>query len=151
MLLDYLGRLRDGWDTVLVKNDEPGTITTLSRVTATGQSVIDISKTGLRGLGIVVVNTAGEYHTTADTYVVTIEAADEEDFDGGAGTVDTVATFPSFPETGSTKAVAANIMVRRIHTQKKYLRSVLTASNASDMTTGMTIGIFIADMISEED
>lgn len=149
MILDYLLRLRDGGTTVLVDDTEAGTTTTLSRVATTGQSVIQVSKTGLRGLAIIVVNTTGEYTTTADTFVVTIQAADEEDFDGGAGTIDTVATFPSFPETGSTKAIAANIMVRRISTQKKYLRSVLAAS--ASLATGMTVGIFIGDMIPEED
>lgn len=150
MLLDYLLRLRDGGTTTLVDDTEAGTTTTLSRVAITGQSVIDIRGTpALRGLAIVVVNTTGEYTTTADTFVVTIQAADEEDFDGGAGTIDTVATFPSFPETGSTKAIAANIMVRRFHTRKRYLRSVLAAS--ASLATGMTIGIFIADMIPEED
>ena len=149
MILDANLRLRDGGTTVLVANTEAGTTTTLSRVATTGQSVIDIRKTPvLRGLAIVVVNTAGVYTTTGDTFVVTIQAAidGDEDF---AGTLETIATFPSFPETGATKVIAANIMVRRIHTQKRYLRSVLTASAA--LATGMTIGIFIGDMIGEED
>jgi len=150
MILDYNLRLRDGGTTVLVDDSEAGTTTTLSRVATTGQAVLDIRKTPrLRGLACVVTNTAGVYTTTGDTFVVTIQAANEADFDGGAGTIDTVATFPSLVETGVTAVIAANVMVRRFHTQKRYLRSVLTVSAALD--TGVTLGIFVGDMIEEED
>ena len=150
MILHYNLRLRDGGTTVLVTDSEAGTTTTLSRVATTGQSVLDIKKTNrTHGLACVVTNTAGIYTTTADTFIITIEAADEEDFDGGGTTVETIITFPSLPETGSTKAIAANVMVRRFFSQKRYIRSVLAASAA--LATGITLGIFIGDFIGEED
>lgn len=150
MILDYNLRLRDGGTTVLVTNSEAGTTTALSRVATTGQSVLDIRKTPrLRGLACVVTNTAGLYTTTGDTFVVTIEASNDADFDGGGITVETVATFPSLAETGATAVIAANVMVRRFSTQKRYLRSVLVASAA--LSEGVLLGIFVGDMIEEED
>ncbi len=148
MILDYNLRLRDGGTTVLVLDTEAGTTTTLSRVATTGQAVLDIKKTNRsHGLAIVVVNTAGVYTTYTDTFVVTIEASDEADFDTAAFT-EVVCTFPHFRETGVTTVIAAGIMVRRFFTQKRYIRSVLTAS--ATLATGMTIGIFVADWIGEE-
>jgi len=147
MILDYNLRLRDGGTTALVDDSEAGTTTTLSRVATTGQAVLDIRKTHqLRGLACVVTNTAGVYTTTGDTFVVTIEASDYEDFDGSDELV--VATFPSLVETGTTAVIAANVMVRRFFTQMQYIRSVLTVSAALD--TGVTLGIFIGSMIEEE-
>lgn len=148
MILDYNLRLRDGGTTTLVTDTEAGTTTTLSRVATTGQSVLDIKKTGrIRGLACVVVHGTGEYTTTGDTFVVTIEASAYEDFDGNDEEV--ICTFPALVETGSTKAIAANIMVRRFFTQKRYIRSVLTASAA--LATGVALGIFVGSMIQEED
>lgn len=148
MILDYQLRLRDGGTTVLLTTAEAGTTTTLSRVELTGQAVIDLKKTPrLRGMAVVVTNTAGVLNTTGDDTIVTIEASDAEDFDTGDELV--VATFPAFPETGSSKVIAANVAVRRFHTQMRYLRSVITLGN-TPLDTGMTIGIFIADMIEEE-
>jgi len=53
------------------------------------------------------------------------------------------------PETVATAVIAANIAVRRITTQKKYIRSVLTVSAA--LATGVTLGVFVGDSIQEED
>ena len=148
MILDYLLRLRDGGTTALVTATELGTTTTLSRVTTTGQSVLDIRKTNQsRGLSVVVVSsTAGEYTNTGDTYVVTIVAAADGDEDF-AGTLETVVTFPAFAETGATKAIAAQILIRRLLTQKRYIRSVLTAS--ATLATGLTIGIFVTQAMED--
>lgn len=147
MVLDEQLRLRDGGSAGTIDDTEAGTTTTLSRIATTGQAVLDIRKTPvLRGLAIVVHNTAGVLTTTGDTVVVTIEGSNDEDFASG---VETLITFPTCPETGSSAVVAANIAVRRLNTRKRYVRSVITMSAA--MATGMDFGIFIGDMIPEED
>ena len=150
MVLDELLRLRDDGTTTTVDDDEAGTTLALSRVATTGQSVIDLRKTpSIKGLACVLVHGTGTLTTTGDTFVVTIEASDESDF-ATAGDIDTIATFPALVETGATAAIAANMMVRRIHTKKQYVRSVLTASAA--LATGVSdLHIFLGDMIEEED
>lgn len=150
MVLDELLRLRDDGTTTTVDDTEAGTTTALSRVATTGQSVIDLKKTPtVKGLACVLVHGTGTLTTTGDTFVVTIEASDEADF-ATAADIDTICTFPALVETGTTKAIAANMMVRRIHTKKRYVRSVLTASAA--LATGISdLHIFLADMIEEDE
>lgn len=149
MILDYLLRLRDGGTTTTIDASEAGTTTTLSRVATTGQSVIDLKKTNrTHGLSVVVVNGAGAYTTYTDTFVVTIEGSSEEDFDTAA-LIQTLITFPHLPETGVTTTIAAGIMVRRLFTQLRYVRSVITVS--ATLATALTLSIFIGDLLEEQE
>ena len=234
MILDHLLRLRDGGTAPAVDAIETG-MTSLTRDPATGQVVVPINKTPLRGLAMVVVHPADtNADNTLETLVVTIQASDAKYFtttvatanaklkftskqkgnpdisitftvgtplgvvvagsditvtfltgatiasevktlieadaaanalvsvsyptgnDGtgvvGAFTVEqlwdtgaeTVATFPAIAHTCS-----ANLMVRRFHTQKKFIRSEIAwYSGDADLAF---LDIFVGDMIPEED
>jgi hypothetical protein len=95
--------------------------TTLTRHT-TGQVVVQIDKCPVGGIPIEVlatIDTGSEGGT--GTMIVTIEASDTL----GSGYI-VVATFPTI--TQATAMRPATRMVRRIATQKKYIRSVITVA-----------------------
>lgn len=102
--------------------------TTLTRDATTGQIVVQIDKCPEGGIPIEVIATA-DTGTAAGggTHVVTIEASDTL----ASGYI-TVATFPTITQVAA-KQVATR-MVRRVATQKKYLRSVITRAAAGDGT-----------------
>ncbi|MBA7466121.1 hypothetical protein ES707_01296 [subsurface metagenome] len=243
MILDQLLRLRDGGTTPLVTATEAG-VTTLTRLTTTtGQVVVAINKTPLRGLAIVLAHGTGVEHSSGSKGVLTIEASDAKSYttvqgvtnaelkftsrdrenpdisikytegtpvtivvtgndievkiealatkaseikaaieadaaanalvsvsypgtntgvglpglmtaikqfyDEDDGGLDTPVTFPAVGAGSADAAIAANLVVRRIHTQKKFVRSVITVDN--DYATGVDFDIFVGDMIPEED
>ena len=140
MVLDQELRLRDGGSAPEVDAAETGW-TTLTRDTLTGQVVVEINKAPvLRGLAVVVVHPADtNADNSTDLLVVEIQASDTLD-----SAYATIATFPAI-----VHSCVANLMVRRIHTQKKYLRSKITwVSGDADLAF---LDIFVGDMIPEED
>lgn len=120
MLIDALGMLRAGGTTNggAIDATEAGH-DSKTRVAATGQAVIQIDKTAKKGLPVVAVYDADGI--TTRSAVLTIEACDLENFSSG---VEVVATFPAVAATGK------DVMIRRIHTQKKYIRSVITITDS---------------------
>lgn len=133
MLIDNLGLLRADGSSPRVATTEAGSIL-LTKDSTTGKRVIDISKTGLRGIPIVVVtdDDTGDCCTGTDWLIVTIEASDTLIFTSK----EVVATFPKL-----TTGANGTLMVRRVHTQKKYLRSVITESGSG--VFGIDFLIFI--------
>jgi len=101
--------------------------TTETRDGTTGQVVIQVNKCPEGGIPIEV-KAAADTGTLAGggTHVVTIEASDTL----ASGYI-TVATFPTITQATAAKQ-AALTMVRRIATQKKYIRSVITRAAAGD-------------------
>jgi len=96
--------------------------TTLTRDSTTGRVVVQIDKCPMGGIPIEVVYTIDTGTEGGDgTMIVTIQASDTLD----SGYI-TVATFPTI--TQATAMRPAGRMVRRIATQKKYIRSVITVS-----------------------
>ena len=132
MIVDNLGLLRGDGSSPAVTATEAGS-TSLTRDGTTGKVVIQINKTGKDGIPIVVVNAADGGTSTDKAVVVTIEASDALNF----SSPEVVATFPSVAH-----GAAAGLMVRRIHTQKKYIRSVCTLSG-SNGTYSVVFFIFI--------
>ncbi len=101
--------------------------TTLTRDGTTGQVVVQIDKCPMGGIPVVVTATADTGTTGGGgTHVVTIEASDTL----ASGYI-TVATFPTITQADAAHKVALR-MVRRVATQKKYLRSVITRAAAGD-------------------
>lgn len=91
---------------------------------ATGLAVIEIDKCPMEGIPIEVIAGAEGGNSTNGTIVVTIEAADTETVDGSYAVV---ATFPTLLNNSTANKLAKR-MVRRIATQKKYLRAVITVT-----------------------
>ena len=120
MLIDNLGILRGDGSAGTITATETGA-TALDADASTGKRVIPVNKTGRCGIPVAMVYTAS--NTSGMTWTVTIEACDAVNF--GNGVVDTVATFPAVTADGS------DIMIRRIHTQKKYIRSVITGAGGT--------------------
>ena len=110
--------------------------TTLTRDATTGQIVVEIDKCPEEGIPIEVIATA-DTGTTAGggTHVVTIEASDTL----ASGYI-TVATFPTITQADAAHQAAIR-MVRRVGTQKKYLRSVITRAAAGDSSISRFYGI----------
>lgn len=132
MIIDKLGVLREA--TAAVTGTEAGHNSTV-RDGSTGRAVIPVDSTGYCGLPIVVI-TSDDSGTSSDkTLTVTIEASDAEAFGSG---VETVATFPAVKHGDK-----GTLMVRRIHTGKKYIRSVITGAG-SDGTIGVNFLIFVS-------
>ncbi len=117
--------------------------TTLTRDATTGQVVVQIDKCPAEGIPIEVIATADTGSLAGGgTHVVTIEASDTL----ATGYI-VVATFPTI--TQATAATQAAIrMVRRIATQKKYLRSVITRAATGDSTISRlyTINVGIGEV-----
>jgi hypothetical protein len=130
MLLDKLGILRgDGGSPVINGVTEDGYNST-TREPDTGQAVIAVYKTGKNGLPIVAAYKTGKGGSGQDnTYTLTIEACDAEAFDDGKEEV--VATFPTVA-TPATADAEKGLFVRRVHTQKKYLRTVITGAGGGE-------------------
>ncbi|MGW8177226.1 MAG: hypothetical protein ACWGQW_00295 [bacterium] len=133
MIMDDLGLLRGDGSAPGVSATEAGSVS-LTRDATTGKVVLDIRKTGKDGLPIVCITGDDGGTSTDKTLTLTIEAADELAFDT---TDETVATFPavSHGDTGT-------LMVRRIHTQKQYIRTVITAAG-SDGTIDVDFLVFV--------
>ena len=133
MIIDQLGMLRADGSSPRVTDTEAGP-TSLDRDATTGKVVLDIRKTGQAGLPIVVL-TDDDTGTSSDkTLTVTIEAADELAFDT---TNEVVATFPAV-----SHGAKGTLMVRRVHTQKQYLRSKITlAGTDGDISVDFMIVI----------
>jgi len=126
MILDDLGLMRGDGSSPTISTTEAG-YNSLTRHAGTGRAVIPVYKTGKNGIPVV-----GLFKPSGVTldrgFVVTIEACDAVAF---ASDVDVVATFPV---TDVTSPVAAT-MIRRVHTQKRYLRSVITCTVAGSTGT----------------
>jgi len=133
VLVDALGLLRADGSAPSVSTTEAGS-TSLTRDATTGKVVIQINKTGKDGIPICVLAAADSGTSTDKTATVTIEAANELAFNA---TNEVVATFPA--QTYADKT--AKFMVRRVHTQKTYLRSVITVAG-SNGTIGRDYLIF---------
>ena len=127
MLIDALGMLRADGSSPRISDTEAGSIS-LTRDATTGKVVIEIRKTGKNGLPIVVMADPDTGTSTDKSAVVTIEAANELAFDT---TQEVVATFPAVTYADLTE----KFMVRRVHTAKKYLRSVITFAGANGTLT----------------
>ena len=140
MILDEQLRLRDGGSGPRVTTTEAG-LTTIARDATTGRAVVQIDKAPLKGIPILVNHDADTGTSTDKTATVTIEACDTVD-----GAYAEVAKFPAVVHG----AAAANNLVRRIASQKKYLRSVITVAG-SDGTISVDFGIFVATGLMEED
>ena len=118
--------------------------TTLTRDTGTGRIVVQIDKCPLEGIPVEVIATA-DTGTSAGggTHVVTIEASDTL----ASGYI-TVATFPTITQADAAHQAAIR-MVRRVATQKKFLRSVITRAAAGDSSISriytITVGIGLVD------
>ncbi|MFA5377192.1 MAG: hypothetical protein WC455_15690 [Dehalococcoidia bacterium] len=135
MILDDLLKIRDGGSSPRVTATEAGSVT-LTRDATTGKVVVEIDKMPAEGLPIVVIADADTGTSSDKSVVVTIEAADELAFDT---TQVTVATFPAITYADTT----VKKYVRRVATQKKYLRSVITLSG-SNGTFSRDFQIFVA-------
>jgi len=98
-----------------IESTEAGS-TSLTRDTASGKVVLDIRKTPMKGLPVVVMSKLTGI--TNRSFVVTIEASAA--LDSGWGVV---ATYPAVNADGQA------FMVRRVHTQLRYLRSVITVTD----------------------
>ena len=113
--------------------------TTLTRDSTTGKIVVQIDKCPAEGIPIEVLATADTGTSSDKTMIVTIEASDEL-----ASEWIVVATFPTI----SYATTAAVRFVRRIATQLKYLRCVITVAG-SDGTISryfeITVGIGLVD------
>lgn len=237
MILDQLLRLRDGGSAKTTTEDG---VTSLTQ--GSGAAVVQVAKTPLRGLAVVVVNPVGGVeHASGSQVIATIEASDAKEFttvdatanakltftskqkdnpdisitftEGGVGSLavavtgsdidvtlqggvdiasaikaiveadpaanalvsvsypagndgtgvcavftieqlfdtglETVATFPNIAASSADAAIAASMIVRRFHTQKQFVRSVITITNT--LAIGVNPDIFIGDMIPEED
>ena len=121
MVLDELLVLRDGGTTPEVTATEAGSIL-LARDSVTGKAVIQINKMPLEGLPIIVVAAADTGTSLDRVQVVTIEGSDTLD----SGYI-VINTFPSI--TFADKTVKK--FIRRVATQFKYIRSVITLTNAN--------------------
>ena len=115
--------------------------TTLTRDDTTGQVVVDISKCPLGGIPIEVLATADTGTLAAGgTMIVTIEASDTL----ASGYI-VVATFPTITQATTTTQAAIR-MVRRVATQKKYLRSVITVAGGDPSRFfTITVGVGLVD------
>lgn len=133
MLIDELGLLRGDGSSPAVTATEAGSVS-LTRDATTGKVVIDIRKTGKDGIPIVAITGDDGGTSTDKTLTLTIEAANELAFDT---TDEVVATFPAV-----THGDTGTLMIRRVHTQKRYIRSVITAAG-SDGTISVNFIIFI--------
>lgn len=140
MVIDSLLLLRADGSSPRVTATEAGS-TSLDKDATTGKRVVAVNKTGKDGIPVVVVNDADSGTSTDKAVVVTIEASDATAF----STPEVVATFPSVGH-----GAAANLMVRRVHTQKKYLRSVCTLSGTNG-TYSVDFLIFLGTAIMNED
>lgn len=96
--------------------------TTLTRDGTTGQIVIQVDKCPLGGIPIEVKASADTGTSNDKQHVVTIEASDTL----ASGYI-VVATFPDITYADT----AAKRFVRRIATQKKYIRSVITLTGSN--------------------
>ncbi len=97
--------------------------TTLTRDSTTGKVVVQIDKCPVEGIPIEVTATIDTGTTGGTgTAIVTIEASDTL-----ASAYIVVATFPTLTQADASH-MAAIRMVRRVATQKKYLRSVITVA-----------------------
>ena len=117
--------------------------TTETRDNTTGQIVIQVNKCPEGGIPIEVIATADTGTAGGGgTHVVTIEASDTL----ASGYI-VVATFPTITQV-LAKQVALR-MVRRIATQKKYVRSVITRAAAGDSTISrlyeINVGVGLVD------
>jgi hypothetical protein len=121
MLIDEQGMLRADGSSPRVTATEAGS-TSLTRDATTGKVVVPIYKTAQKGLPIVCINDADIETSTDKTLTVTIEASDALNF----SSPEVVATFPAV-----SHGAGANLMVRRVHTQKRYLRSVITLAGSN--------------------
>ena len=148
MLLDEKGILRGALTGVTapttprVTATEDGVVLTTMNAT-TGQAVVEIKKTGKNGIPVVVITDDDTIDCCAVTnyLVCTIEACDSLDF--SSTVVDTVATFPKV-----SSASGPTLMVRRIHTDKRYIRSVITAT--LDGNISIDFLIFISTGMMDE-
>ena len=116
--------------------------TTLTRDGTTGQVVVQIDKCPVEGIPVEVLATidTGTENGTG-TMIVTIEASDTL----ASGYI-RVATFPTI--TQATAARPATRMVRRVATQKKYLRSVITVAagnGAPSRLFAISVGVGLMD------
>ena len=119
MITDYLGLLKADGTATGVTATEAGSVL-LTKDATTGKRVLDIRKTGQKGLPVVVISGTDAGNSADSTWTVTIEAcASYTDWTDK----ETVATFPA-ESFGS----AGTLMVRRIHTQLRYIRSVITVT-----------------------
>jgi hypothetical protein len=134
MLLDDLVSLREGGTSPRVTATEAGSVSE-TRDATTGKMVAQVNSTGKDGIPIIVIADPDTGTSNDKSVVVTIEAADELAFDT---TQEVVATFPAITYADLT----AKFMVRRVHTAKKYLRSVITLSG-SNGTFSRDFTIFI--------
>jgi len=134
MLIDSLNMLRADGTSPRVTSTESGA-TSITRNATTGQAVIDVRKLGLKGVPIVVItdDDTSDCHSEDDGQTVTIEASDTVGF----STTEVVATFPKVLAQAS-----GTTMIRRIHTQYRYLRSVITTSSG---TPSVDFLIFISN------
>ncbi len=113
--------------------------TTLTEDTTTGKIVVQIDKMPMGGMPVEVLATIDTNAASAASIVITIEASDEL-----ASEWITVATFPTITYADT----AALRMVRRVATQLKYLRSVITIDAGGGSTSRfytITIGIGLID------
>ena len=121
MILDDLLKLRSGGSAPLVTATENGP-TSLTRDGTTGKVVVQINKMPADGLPVIVLAAADAGTSTDKSLAVTIEASDTL----ASGYVQ-VASFTA--QTYADKT--AKKMVRKIATQMKYLRSVITAAGSN--------------------
>ncbi|MFC2000174.1 hypothetical protein ACFLXE_05405 [Chloroflexota bacterium] len=136
---DALLKLRHGGSSPRVTGTEAG-VTSLTRDAGTGQAVVQVDKLPVHGLPIHVYHDADTGSSTDKTLTVTIEASDAL----GSGWAEVV----KFPEV--VHGAAKNEMVRTIASQKKYLRSVITAAG-SDGTISVDFVILVGSKAVEED
>lgn len=137
MVFDELMKLRADGASPEVDASETGGDSLTVRTTQ-GELIIEVNGTPLRGLAVVVVHPL--VSGSSGGFVVSIEAADEIAFNV---TNETICTFPSIDDGD-----AANLLVRRIHTKKKYIRSLIAWTTDAEVTT---CDILVGDMIEEED
>lgn len=129
MIVDQLGLLRGDGSSPSITATEAGS-TSLIRDTATGKVVIGVYKTAQRGLPVVVISRLASIVNRS--FVVTLEASETL-----FGSPEVVATFPAKNANGD------DLMVRRVHTQKKYLRSVITVTDGATPAGNGNFIIFI--------
>lgn len=132
MIMDELGILRGDGSAPGVTATEAGA-TSLTRNATTGQAVLDIRKTGVDGLPVVAITGDDGGTSTDKTATLTIEGASDLAFTSP----EVLATFPAV-----THGDEGTLMVRRIHTQLQYIRTVVTVAG-SDGTISVDFLVFI--------
>lgn len=109
------------------------TVTPTSTTRSSGSAVLDIKETGANGIAVVMI-VQNDLAEAADTLDVTIEESDTE----GSGYAE-IGTFPLLTQgTGMPGTYPIRVM-----TQKRFLRAVITATDADAGGDFTVTGVYV--------